>query len=94
MTNDNILKDILEDFKEAQYRTQPTSKIKLNLIRILRKPTEAFSIGYKPLEKIKGHEIKLILDVERAYPLTIRRPPYPASLETRKEIKKHINELL
>ncbi|MBW0496401.1 hypothetical protein O181_036116 [Austropuccinia psidii MF-1] len=24
----------------------------------------------------------------------IRRPPYPVSLETRKEIKKHINELL
>ncbi|MBW0461898.1 hypothetical protein O181_001613 [Austropuccinia psidii MF-1] len=24
----------------------------------------------------------------------LRRPPYPASLETRKEIEKHINELL
>ncbi|MBW0504039.1 hypothetical protein O181_043754 [Austropuccinia psidii MF-1] len=24
----------------------------------------------------------------------LRRPPYPASLETRKEIERHINELL
>ncbi|MBW0546606.1 hypothetical protein O181_086321 [Austropuccinia psidii MF-1] len=24
----------------------------------------------------------------------LRRPPYPASLETRQEIEKHINELL
>ncbi|MBW0552397.1 hypothetical protein O181_092112 [Austropuccinia psidii MF-1] len=24
----------------------------------------------------------------------LRRPPYPASLETRKEIEKHINQLL
>ncbi|MBW0587291.1 hypothetical protein O181_127006 [Austropuccinia psidii MF-1] len=24
----------------------------------------------------------------------LRRPPYPASLETRKDIEKHINELL
>ncbi|MBW0539090.1 hypothetical protein O181_078805, partial [Austropuccinia psidii MF-1] len=32
--------------------------------------------------------------VERPYPPILRRPPYPASLETRKEIAKHINELL
>ncbi|MBW0537313.1 hypothetical protein O181_077028 [Austropuccinia psidii MF-1] len=24
----------------------------------------------------------------------LRRPPYPASLETRKEIEKHVNEIL
>ncbi|MBW0557894.1 hypothetical protein O181_097609 [Austropuccinia psidii MF-1] len=28
------------------------------------------------------------------YPPMLRRPPYPASLEARKEIEKHINELL
>ncbi|MBW0573924.1 hypothetical protein O181_113639 [Austropuccinia psidii MF-1] len=44
--------------------------------------------------KIKGHDIELYLDVERPYPPMLRRPPYPASLETRKEIGKHINELL
>ncbi|MBW0569341.1 hypothetical protein O181_109056 [Austropuccinia psidii MF-1] len=44
--------------------------------------------------KIKGHDIELYLDVERPYPPILRRPPYPEILETRKEIKKHINELL
>ncbi|MBW0582751.1 hypothetical protein O181_122466, partial [Austropuccinia psidii MF-1] len=44
--------------------------------------------------KIKGHDIELYLDSERPYPPILRRPPYPASLETRKEIEKHINELL
>ncbi|MBW0527632.1 hypothetical protein O181_067347 [Austropuccinia psidii MF-1] len=44
--------------------------------------------------KIKGHDIELYLDVERPYPPMLRRPPYPASQETRKEIEKHINELL
>ncbi|MBW0487217.1 hypothetical protein O181_026932 [Austropuccinia psidii MF-1] len=61
---------------------------------MLRKNRPAFSIGEEPLGKIKGHDIKLYLDVERPYPPMLRRPPYPESLETRKEIEKHINELL
>ncbi|MBW0482742.1 hypothetical protein O181_022457 [Austropuccinia psidii MF-1] len=44
--------------------------------------------------KIRGHDIELYLDVERPYPPMCRRPPYPASLETRKEIEEHINKLL
>ncbi|MBW0538903.1 hypothetical protein O181_078618 [Austropuccinia psidii MF-1] len=44
--------------------------------------------------KIRGHDIELYLDVGRPYPPMLRRPPYPASLETRKEVEKHINELL
>ncbi|MBW0508820.1 hypothetical protein O181_048535 [Austropuccinia psidii MF-1] len=44
--------------------------------------------------KIRGHDIELYLDVEIPYPPMLRRPPYPASLETRKEIEKHVNELI
>ncbi|MBW0583406.1 hypothetical protein O181_123121 [Austropuccinia psidii MF-1] len=54
----------------------------------------AFAIYEEPLEKIRGHDIDLHLDVERPYPLMLRRLPYPESLENRKEIEKHINELL
>ncbi|MBW0509297.1 hypothetical protein O181_049012 [Austropuccinia psidii MF-1] len=61
---------------------------------MLRKNRPAFEIGEEPLGKIKGHDIEIYLDVERPYPPMLRRPPYPASLETRKEIEKHINELL
>ncbi|MBW0546851.1 hypothetical protein O181_086566 [Austropuccinia psidii MF-1] len=44
--------------------------------------------------KIIGHDIELYLYLERPYPPILRRPPYPASLKTRKEIEKQINELL
>ncbi|MBW0585595.1 hypothetical protein O181_125310, partial [Austropuccinia psidii MF-1] len=61
---------------------------------MLRKNRPAFAIGEEPLGKIKGHDIDLYLDLERPYPPILRRPPYPASLETRKEIEKHVNEPL
>ncbi|MBW0530655.1 hypothetical protein O181_070370 [Austropuccinia psidii MF-1] len=59
-----------------------------------RKNRPEFPIGEEPLGKIRGHDIELHLDVERPYPPMLRRPPYPTILETRKEIEKHINELL
>ncbi|MBW0565081.1 hypothetical protein O181_104796 [Austropuccinia psidii MF-1] len=61
---------------------------------MLRKNRPAFSIGEEPFGKIKGHDIELYLDVERPYTPMLRRHPYPESQETRKEIEKHINELL
>ncbi|MBW0567760.1 hypothetical protein O181_107475 [Austropuccinia psidii MF-1] len=61
---------------------------------MLRKNRPEFAIGEEPLGKIKGHDIELYLDVERPYPPMVRRPPYPKILETRKEMEKHINELL
>ncbi|MBW0507308.1 hypothetical protein O181_047023 [Austropuccinia psidii MF-1] len=64
------------------------------LLNEFREAQPAFAIGEEPLEKIKGHDIELYLDVERPYPPMLKRPPYPSSLETRKEIEKHVNELL
>ncbi|MBW0468409.1 hypothetical protein O181_008124 [Austropuccinia psidii MF-1] len=61
---------------------------------MLRKNRPAFAIGEEPLGKIRGHYIELYLDVERAYPPMLRRPPYAEILETREEIEKNINELL
>ncbi|MBW0475631.1 hypothetical protein O181_015346 [Austropuccinia psidii MF-1] len=61
---------------------------------MLRKNRPAFPIGEEPLGKIRGHDIELYLDVETPYPPILGTPPYPASLETRKQIEKHINELL
>ncbi|MBW0497440.1 hypothetical protein O181_037155 [Austropuccinia psidii MF-1] len=84
----------MNEFWEGQFSTILTSKQKLNLLEILRKNRPAFAIDEEPLGKIRGHDIELYLDVERPYPPMLRRPPYPASLETRKEIDKHIKELL
>ncbi|MBW0482628.1 hypothetical protein O181_022343 [Austropuccinia psidii MF-1] len=61
---------------------------------MLRKNRPEFAIGEEPLGKIRGHDIELYLDVERPYPPMLRRPPYPPSMETRKEMEKQINKLL
>ncbi|MBW0469748.1 hypothetical protein O181_009463 [Austropuccinia psidii MF-1] len=88
------LEALLNDSKEGQFSTIPASKQKLSLLKILGNNRPVFAIGEEPLGKIRGHNIEIYLDVERPYPLMLRRPPYPAHLETRKEIEKHINELL
>ncbi|MBW0553760.1 hypothetical protein O181_093475 [Austropuccinia psidii MF-1] len=88
------LEELLNEFGEGQFSTTLTSKQKLSFLKMLGKNRPAFAIGEEPLGKIKGHDIELYLDVGRPYPPMLRRPPYPESLETRKEIEKHINELL
>ncbi|MBW0487066.1 hypothetical protein O181_026781 [Austropuccinia psidii MF-1] len=88
------LEKLLNEFREGQFSTTLTSKQKLTLLKMLRKNRPEFVIGEEPLGKIRGHDIELSLDVEIPYPPMLRRPPYPASLETRKEVEKHINELL
>ncbi|MBW0484457.1 hypothetical protein O181_024172 [Austropuccinia psidii MF-1] len=88
------LEELLNECREGQFSTTLTSKQKISLLKMLRENRPEFSIGEEPLGKIRGHDIKLYVDVERPYVPMLRRPPYPTSLENRKEIKKHINELL
>ncbi|MBW0560953.1 hypothetical protein O181_100668 [Austropuccinia psidii MF-1] len=80
------LEEILNEFREGPFGTTRTSKQKLSLLKMLRNNGPAFAIGEEPLGKIRGHDIELYLVVEGPYPPILRRPPYPASLETRKEI--------
>ncbi|MBW0496930.1 hypothetical protein O181_036645 [Austropuccinia psidii MF-1] len=88
------LEELPNELREGQFSTILTSKQKLSLLKMLRKNRPAIFIGEEPLEKIRGHDIELYLDEARPYPPMLRRPPYPASLDTRKEIEKNINELL
>ncbi|MBW0557351.1 hypothetical protein O181_097066 [Austropuccinia psidii MF-1] len=88
------LEELLNEFREGQFSTTLPSKQKLNLLKMLRKNRPAFAMGEEPLGKIRGRDIELYLDVERHYPPILRRPPYPASVENRKKIEKHIIELL
>ncbi|MBW0494862.1 hypothetical protein O181_034577 [Austropuccinia psidii MF-1] len=60
----------------------------------MRRNRTFFAIGEEPLGKIRGHDIELYLDLERPYPPMLRRPPYPESLKTSKQIEKNVNELL
>ncbi|MBW0500004.1 hypothetical protein O181_039719 [Austropuccinia psidii MF-1] len=94
MSTHDPLERLLNELREGQFSTSLTSKQKLGLIKMLRKNRPEFAIGEKTLGKIKDHDIELYLNVERPYQLMLRRPSYPAILETRKEIEKHINEIL
>ncbi|MBW0482373.1 hypothetical protein O181_022088 [Austropuccinia psidii MF-1] len=94
MSNQEPLEKCLNQFKEGQFSANLTSNQKLSILKILRKNKPDFAIGEEPLGKIRWHDIERYLDVERPYPPMLRRLPYPESLETRKEIEKHINELL
>ncbi|MBW0496458.1 hypothetical protein O181_036173 [Austropuccinia psidii MF-1] len=81
------VEELLNELREGQFSTTLTSKQKLSLLKILRKHKPAFATGDEPRGKIRGHDIELYLDVERPYPTMLRRPPYPAILQTRKEIE-------
>ncbi|MBW0477030.1 hypothetical protein O181_016745 [Austropuccinia psidii MF-1] len=94
VSTQNPLEELLNEFREGQFSTTLTSKQKLSSLKMLRKNRPAFAIGEEPLGNIRGHDIELYLDVGRPYPPMHKRPPYPESLEIRKEIEKHINELL
>ncbi|MBW0480290.1 hypothetical protein O181_020005 [Austropuccinia psidii MF-1] len=80
--------------RKAKVTKKKNSCHNCGLLKILRKNGPAFSIGEEPLGKIRGYDTELYLNVERPYPPILRRPPYPESLETTKEIEKQINEPL
>ncbi|MBW0542761.1 hypothetical protein O181_082476 [Austropuccinia psidii MF-1] len=53
-----------------------------------------FASDKKPLGEIIGHEVDIILNIERPYPPLLRRPAYPASPKSRKALENNIKELL
>ncbi|MBW0519894.1 hypothetical protein O181_059609 [Austropuccinia psidii MF-1] len=53
------LEELLNEFREGQFRTTLTSNQKLSLLKMLRKNRPEFSIGEEPLGKIRGHDCKV-----------------------------------
>ncbi|MBW0535955.1 hypothetical protein O181_075670 [Austropuccinia psidii MF-1] len=68
--------------------------MKEELIEILFQYREAFASDNGPLGAIKGHEVVIMLNVERPYPLLLIRPAYPDSSRAREALESHINELM
>ncbi|MBW0548833.1 hypothetical protein O181_088548 [Austropuccinia psidii MF-1] len=68
--------------------------MKEELIEILFQYKEAFASDDEPLGAIKGHEVEIILNVERPYPPLSRRPAYPAIPRAREALESHINDLM
>ncbi|MBW0486707.1 hypothetical protein O181_026422 [Austropuccinia psidii MF-1] len=66
--------------------------MKEKLIDLLFKYKNAFSTDKKPLGSIIGHEVDMILNVEKPYPPLLRIPAYPASPSIREALDVHIKE--
>ncbi|MBW0518710.1 hypothetical protein O181_058425 [Austropuccinia psidii MF-1] len=64
------------------------------LIDLLFKYKDAFGTDKEPLGAIIGHEVDIILDVEKPYPPLLRRPAFPASPRAREALEVHIKELI
>ncbi|MBW0574252.1 hypothetical protein O181_113967 [Austropuccinia psidii MF-1] len=54
----------------------------------------AFASDKGPLGEIIGHEVDIILNIERPYPPLLRIPAYPASPRSREALEIHTKELL
>ncbi|MBW0567009.1 hypothetical protein O181_106724 [Austropuccinia psidii MF-1] len=68
--------------------------MKEELIGIFFQYREAFALDNDPLGAIKGHEVDIMLNVERPYTPLLRRPAYPASPRAREALESHINEIV
>ncbi|MBW0503910.1 hypothetical protein O181_043625 [Austropuccinia psidii MF-1] len=66
--------------------------MKEELIEIVFQWREASASDNKPLGAIKGHEVDIMLNVERPYPPLLRRLAYPARPRAREALETHIDE--
>ncbi|MBW0464178.1 hypothetical protein O181_003893 [Austropuccinia psidii MF-1] len=89
----------LEKFKSEQFNEDErsfhlTDKHENELSSLLYDHREAFASDKEPLRETIGHEVDIILNIERPYPPLVRRPAYPESLKSREALEIHIIELL
>ncbi|MBW0525638.1 hypothetical protein O181_065353 [Austropuccinia psidii MF-1] len=68
--------------------------MKEKLIDLLFKYKNVFSTDKEPLGAIIGHEVDIILNLEKPYPPLLRRPAYPASPRAREALEVNIKELM
>ncbi|MBW0520639.1 hypothetical protein O181_060354 [Austropuccinia psidii MF-1] len=85
---------ITEPPKEAEFNHELTVEMKEKLIDLFFKCKDAFETNKEPLGAIIGHEIDIILNVEKPYPLLLRRPAYPASPTAREALVVQMKELM
>ncbi|MBW0580599.1 hypothetical protein O181_120314 [Austropuccinia psidii MF-1] len=85
---------ITEQLKEAEFNHEVTVKLKEKLIDLLFKYKNAFESDKETLGAIIGHELDIILSLEKPYPPLLRRPAYPASPRAKEALEVHIKELM
>ncbi|MBW0548499.1 hypothetical protein O181_088214 [Austropuccinia psidii MF-1] len=83
-----------EQLNEADISLHPTYKQESELSALLYDHKEAFGSVKEPLGEIVGHEVYILLNIERPYPPLLRRPEYPESPKSREALEIHIKERL
>ncbi|MBW0564944.1 hypothetical protein O181_104659 [Austropuccinia psidii MF-1] len=68
--------------------------MKEKLIDLLSKYKSSFATDKEPLGAMIGHEVDIILNVEKPYPPLLRRPAHPASPRAREALEVYIKELI
>ncbi|MBW0471025.1 hypothetical protein O181_010740 [Austropuccinia psidii MF-1] len=83
-----------EQLYEAEEILHLTDKQENELSALLYDHKEAFASDKEPLGAIIGHEVDIILNIERTYPPLLRIPAYPESPKSREALEFYIKELL
>ncbi|MBW0551304.1 hypothetical protein O181_091019 [Austropuccinia psidii MF-1] len=83
-----------EKLNEAEISLHFTDKGEGELSALLYDHKEAFASYKEPLAAIVGHEVDIIINIERPYPPLFRIPAYAASPKSREALYIHIKELL
>ncbi|MBW0556322.1 hypothetical protein O181_096037 [Austropuccinia psidii MF-1] len=83
-----------EQLKEEEFNHELTEKMKEKLIDLLFKYKNSFETDKEPLGGTNGHEVDIILHVEKPYPPLLRRLAYPASPRAREALEVHIEEFI
>ncbi|MBW0546163.1 hypothetical protein O181_085878 [Austropuccinia psidii MF-1] len=83
-----------EQLREAEISLHMTDKQENEISSLLYDHKGAFASDKEPLGEIIGHEVDIILNIERPYPQLLRRPAYPASHKSREALETHIKDLL
>ncbi|MBW0521640.1 hypothetical protein O181_061355 [Austropuccinia psidii MF-1] len=72
---------------EAQINPSFSPKMRHDLFDVLYTYKNSFASDNKPLGTIKGHEVDITLNIDRPYPLVLRRPAYTAISRARKTLE-------
>ncbi|MBW0559447.1 hypothetical protein O181_099162 [Austropuccinia psidii MF-1] len=83
-----------EQLNEAEISLHLTDKQESELSALSYNHKEAFASDKEPLGVIIGHEVYIILNIERPYPQRLRRPAYPEIPKSRESLEIHIKVLL
>ncbi|MBW0515522.1 hypothetical protein O181_055237 [Austropuccinia psidii MF-1] len=83
-----------EQLNEAEMSLHLTDKQESELSALLYYHKEDFSSDKEPLGAMFGHEVEIILNIERPYPPLFKRPSYQESPKSREALEIHIKELL